>query len=464
MRKWVSLVLVLCVSLTFGAGRASSQVLTADGAVKVALEKSSQAVQAEANVLDARSGLYGANSRMLPHLSASLARSGTWIDHSLGSEVLGGQVTLPRNIYDNQSYQTAPTLSGLWNVLNLSAIQGRRSASSGLDAARFLRSSDRNDLALEVRRQFYAVVSAIQTVRVNVEALRLARDNERRVRALFEVGSVSKSDVLRAQVQTAQGELDSLTSNHNVFVQRIGLANLMGIPETELGAVDTVLAVNIQDYQLSEILAEAEQARPDIKAAEAGVRAAKSEISSARFRRLPYVTVDGSATFNGRQNSSFELPPLVLQPDSSLVEDPSRRLSQSSRRESDRVLSARVALNWDFFDGMATDAANASARARLLRAEENRDALRRNLQGEVQRVLQAYRESVEADKVATRALESAAETVNLTQQKYNVGSATILDLIDAQVQLQRARSQRVAALTTIRIAEAAIDRVRGRGE
>ena len=80
---------------------------------------------------------------------------------------------------------------------------------------------------------------------------------------------------------------------------------------------------------------------------------------------------------------------------------------------------------------------------------------------EVQAVL-GYQEAVERD-VARRALESAAENLNLTQQKYNVGSATILELIDAEVQLQRARSDVVSALAAIRVAEAQIERVRGRG-
>ena len=53
------------------------------------------------------------------------------------------------------------------------------------------------------------------------------------------------------------------------------------------------------------------------------------------------------------------------------------------------------------------------------------------------------------------------ENLNLTQQKYNVGSATILDLIDAQVQLARARSDEVSAEAAIRVAEAVVDRVRG---
>ena len=64
--------------------------------------------------------------------------------------------------------------------------------------------------------------------------------------------------------------------------------------------------------------------------------------------------------------------------------------------------------------------------------------------------------------MAQGAIESAAENLKLTQQKYNVGSATILELIDAQVQLQRAQSDGVSALAAIRVAEAQIDRVRGR--
>ena len=65
--------------------------------------------------------------------------------------------------------------------------------------------------------------------------------------------------------------------------------------------------------------------------------------------------------------------------------------------------------------------------------------------------------------MARRAVESATENLNLTQQKYNVGSATILELIDAEVQLQRARSDAVSALAAMRVAEAFIERVRGSG-
>jgi outer membrane protein TolC len=72
-----------------------------------------------------------------------------------------------------------------------------------------------------------------------------------------------------------------------------------------------------------------------------------------------------------------------------------------------------------------------------------------------------YTDATEALNVAVRSVESATENVKLTQEKYNVGSATILDLIDSQVQLQRAQNQEVTARAGVRVAEAQIRNATG---
>ena len=109
-------------------------------------------------------------------------------------------------------------------------------------------------------------------------------------------------------------------------------------------------------------------------------------------------------------------------------------------------MALQVALNWDIFDGLSTDARNAPPAPVLQRAQTTRDALKRNLdsRGARDAARSTGRRSVGLE-VAQRAVESALENVKLIQQKYNVGSSTILDLIDAQVQLQRAQSDRVSA-------------------
>jgi outer membrane protein TolC len=98
-----------------------------------------------------------------------------------------------------------------------------------------------------------------------------------------------------------------------------------------------------------------------------------------------------------------------------------------------------------------------------MRAQNAYDVLHRNLAGEVHEAALTYQQVLASEAVAQAAVASATENMKLTQQKYNVGSATILDLITAQVALARAQSQLVNALAAIRVAEARIDRVRGRG-
>jgi outer membrane protein len=303
-----------------------------------------------------------------------------------------------------------------------------------------------------VRRQYYEVVKAIKLAQGADGALRLSRDNERRVRALFEVGSVSRSDLLKAQVQTAQSELDSITTHQTIVAQRITLANLIGIPEQSMGEVDTTLAYQPVDYDEAALVKEAIENRPDLKAADASLKSAHAGLASARYTRLPALVLTGSVNFKPTFDQKSDADTLPGTP-----HDIARQ-----HVESDRQWGGTIALRWDF--NVGTDSRIASARANLMRAEDTRTALNRDLQGNIRSALFTYRQAVAGSSVAQRAVESANETYKLIQQKYNVGSATILDLIDAQVQLQRAYSDMVNALAVIRVAEAQLNRLRGRGE
>ena len=462
---------VLAASATVYAGAAGAETLTADRAVKIALQRSSQAIAARAGELEARGGLYSAYSQMLPQITGNWNRSATRTDQQGGSQLFGAFVSPIANV-NSRSYSNDLSLSGSWSVLNLSAIRGLSSGRASLQSSKMQSRAARNDVALATRRQFYEVVKAIQLAGVADSALRQARNDERRVRALFEVGSVSRSDILKAQVATAQSQLDSLSARQNVVVQRVALADQIGLPEPALGDIDTLLTAEVHQYDEGALVSEASRDRPDLLAAEASLNAANAALSSARLARLPYLSVSGSAefspfsSFTRKQFGTFPITEPFLNPDSSIGSrvvgyetDP----ETSGRSTIDRIYRGTVAINWDIFSGFATDARIASARANVLRALDARDALRRNLEAEVHQSLLDYRRALESREVTIRALDAAAENLNLIQQKYNVGSATILELVDARVNLQRAQSDHVSALAGIRVAEAAIDRVRGRG-
>jgi outer membrane protein len=419
--------LILVPLLALVAGRVAAAPLTADEAVKIALQHNTQVVNSQASLLDARAGMWRAYAGVLPTLSASVVRSRSYLREDNGTTV------------DIEGYTTTQSLTSRWNVLDLSAWTGWSSARQGQRSADYQAAATRASVVLSTKTQFYTVVQAMHLAQVNTQALKLARDSERRVRAMFEVGSVSKSDLLKAQVATSQAELDSLTADHNVTGQRIVLAEQLGLPEAQLAEVDSVLSPQAPAVDGAAVLAEARTARPDLRAAEASVRAAELGLRSAHWARLPYVAATGSYTPDTRTQST------------GTALDERKGLSNAS-----------LSLNIDLFDGFAMDASVATARAQLLRARETRDALVRNLESEVHRALLGYQEAIERTALANRTVESATENHNLVQQKYNVGSATILDLVDSQVQLQRAQSSLVSALAAIRVAEAALDQVRGR--
>lgn len=431
------------------AARPAAAALTAEEAVRMALRNNSSVVRAEAGVLDAKSGLYSSTAMILPSLTASLVRDNRVVKGNVG---FFGSLPVEQ---DQETHGTTPQVNATWTLFDLSSLTSFQSARAGLAAAKHTRESARNDVVLSTLSQFYETVRTVHLANVAAGALRVARDNERRARALFEVGSVSRSDLLKAQVQTAQSELDSLTAAQAIVNQRIALATQLGVAEESLGEIDTVLTATAAEVDEAAMLAEAAGNRPDVRAAEAELRAAKAARLSARLGRLPYVSLSGGATFDSRSRTTNTtvrgIPPFIPEG------------IDANESETDRTYNWRVALNWDVFDGLRSDAASASAEARLRRARDTHDALKRNLASEVHQAVLAHREAAERARVATRAVESAQENLNLTQQKYNVGSATILELVDAQVQATRAAADGVSARAAIRIAEARLDRVRGRG-
>jgi len=231
----------------------------------------------------------------------------------------------------------------------------------------------------------------------------------------------------------------------------------MGVREQELGDIDTLLTAEVPEYNEAQLVTEAAKQRPDIQAAEANLKSAQGFVRSAKFQRLPFLFVSGSATFNQSATSQFDAADL----DANGNVVAGSRATTDTRQDTDKILGARVGVSWNVFDGLATDSRIAANQAREIRARDARDQLMRNLESDIHRALIALREAVSRDVVARRAFDSGMENMKLVREKYNVGSATILDLIDAQVQLQRAANDRVSALAQIKIAEAQLARARG---
>jgi outer membrane protein TolC len=401
--------------------------LTVEEAVRIALERNLDLLSGEENIRAARGAKSVAMQGYLPSLSANLGYT-----RRLDSFITFGGVQFPISDGDKNSYST--TLQLTQNLIDLRALNSIKAAGRDLNATRLGQQFNRIDLALVVKQQYYALLAAQELASVSDSALALSQRELQRTQSLFELGMVAKSDVLKAQVRVSTSQLDVIRDRGNVIDARARLSRTLGQDPNDDLRASTSLTPTPVAFDSVAVFDEAARNRADLQAAKATWSAAEARVGAARSRFVP--SLGGAVTYS--KNDSLFKP----------VKDFSR--------------SASLSLSIPFFDGVfATRGDILQARARAEQARYAYERSRLDLEVEVRSAINAARQANEGIDVARTGLESAEEDLKLSQEKYNVGSGTILDLLDAQVNLQRARQQYVAALTQARIAEAQIARARG---
>lgn len=429
--RWArNAVVAVTLVMTAGITSSSADVLRVEDAVRLALSRGRDAAAADAARLEARAALWSANAARLPHVSQSLEASAS------GSRVRRSNdgVSLGTTESDGRSVSTSTSVS--WSLLDASTLAEVASARAGLVAAEHNRADTRASVELATRRQFWTAVKAIRIASVADSALALARDQEHRTSQQARVGAVSNADLLKARLQTSQAELDSLTAHRDAEVQRLELLKLVGLPADASATLDTTLTLPTVAPELDTLLARARASRPDLAAAEARVRAAQWALRSAQRSRWPSLTLSGSA--GGGHDRSEDSP------------------GGTTTTDTERRWSGALALTQTMFDGGSSRARIGNAQAAEQQRASERDAVSRQLETDVREAVLQWREAEQRVRVASARTNSAAENLRGDRRRYELGSATMLELVNAQVELARANQAVVEAWAALLIADAEV--------
>jgi outer membrane protein len=295
-----------------------------------------------------------------------------------------------------------------------------------------------------VKQQYFECVKAERLAEVARESERLARDEETRSEALFQVGSVARGDVLKARARRASTQLSRIQAQNQVEIQRQRLKQLIGLEGPVGVAVDLGLEGAVPVPDSAAVVAQALRARPTLASAQAAERAARSGLFGARAARVPRLT----GSVNVDRN---ELDDKVIVSGFGDVE--------ASRSATE--WSGGVRLSVPIFDGLALEGNMKRAKGSLLEAEAARRQLELDVAFEAREAWLLLKEAVERIGVAQEGVTSAEEDHKFSKGRYELGAGTFLDLLNAQVSLEQARQQLVEALADARVAEAALERAIG---
>jgi len=127
------------------------------------------------------------------------------------------------------------------------------------------------------------------------------------------------------------------------------------------------------------------------------------------------------------------------------------------------LLIIGASLNFTLFSGFHRKTAVSNARASVKYAQETLDQTERTVAFSVKQAYLGVDLAAETRNLADQIEVSAQEDFNLAQEKYNLGAATILDLLDAQVSLTRAQNDKVNAMFDYHVAVARLENAIGQG-
>jgi outer membrane protein len=397
--------------------QAEIESITREEAIRLALERSPAAVGARGDTRVAEAGLMEARGAWLPSLNANTAyskSSNTRFDQSTGQ--------LVSENYTAQLGATYEVFTGGRKLANWQA------ASASLRAAEARERGQRYATILETTRIFYEAAAAEELLAAARQRLERAARQQEFAETRRLLGTATRSDALRAELEQADAELAALDAESQLRTARLTLGRQIGRP----GPVQPVAGALPEEPPpvppVETLVARAEENAPLAVAGRAELDRAKSEKRGAWSQYVPTLRLTG-----GYDWFSFRWPP------------------------DEESWSLRLTATLPLFNGFTREAnvARAEAERRVAEAEA-RDAVllaRAAVEDTAGRIDTAARRV----DIARRALELAREDLRVIEERYQLGAATILDLQTSQIALADAEVEWVRARQDLGVAVTALE-------
>ncbi|NOZ04545.1 MAG: TolC family protein [FCB group bacterium] len=412
----------------------SGQTLTLTECVQIALKNKETVKSAVLDIQSAEAGKRSALSNVLP----SLRLSGGWNESRFPGRdftidpVTGEPVGLPgTSISSLTTWSSGVGLnqvlydgSGSWNRIAQAKENYRLAIQRDRQA--------RINVIRDVYQTFYQLLKEQQLLKVIRLNLDLTEQQVELVRRQYELGAVKKTDLLKAEVRAGQAKVDLVNQESAVNNALFALRNAMGLigSEQQFTIKETDLPLpELPDRKTAyELLRDN---NPALQSAKIQLKQAEINYRIARGVRHPIVSANINYSASSEELSKF-------------VQD----FNESWR------LNSSISFSLPLFTGFDVSGKIQQAQLTAMKQQYTYTTLRNDLIVQLEALMEVLRNYEEIISINEEVLAAAEEDLKLVQKRYSLGSATILEVLDSQVSLTRARSNLVTSRYDARVQEA----------
>lgn len=287
------------------------------------------------------------------------------------------------------------------------------------------------DTLLAVETAYLNLLAAQESLISAKASLDTYKQSYEEAQKRYKLGMVSLSDKLQARTRYETAVL-TVVQQENLVKQHSGtLATLINVrPDTVIRLTTPVFdeqTTQISNDNVQELMAQALEKRPELLAQQNAQEAAKSNLTNARTRMMPTLSATASAalTDNWKRHSLYGTNN-----------------------------AAGLVLSWPIFSGFSNMYAAQQASYLYKQAQNQTEALKRQVENEVWRSYQNYKTAVRSYEISQTVLESAEENHRVAFRYYEVGKTDILNLLSAVAQLADARQNKITAFYNLLLSKA----------
>ncbi len=305
------------------------------------------------------------------------------------------------------------------------------SATLGADAVNLQLAAIRNELIYQITRGYFSILQALDYVTVQQETIRSFEESLQVARDKYRAGTVIKTDVLNLEVALVQAREDLIRARNSVDLAIVALNTAIGydfVTRESLPAPEkknSTPPVLEQDFN-------ALDKRPELQVVQKMSQAKELLYIKAKRQNYPVLNAYGSYDLNSGNLESFE-----------------------------GSYSVGLIAEWDLFTGFRNSSAARKAEAEWRAAQQDEENVRNKIKQDLRNARIQAAESWQRLETIRKSVESASESLRITQVRYREGVAGITDLLTAQVGLTAMRTRRVAALYDHAVAVSNLRRARG---
>ncbi len=287
----------------------------------------------------------------------------------------------------------------------------QKQAHLGLSIAQANNEKREAELTLETMKAYLNVLEAKHLLEVAESTLKSLNELLRVTQLRFEAGAAPKIEVLRAEAEVSNAQVQAIQARNLMETAYAHLMNLLNLPQGQVWELQEVeLPEEPLRVSLTDAKVEALRKRPEIRLGEWTVALRQAGIRAAKADRYPFFAVSHSRSW---LESAF------------FPEKTSWSIS----------LSGSLTL----FDAGATNARIHQAVEEWHKAEAQYQRIRSGIELEVTQSVLALNAAEQAYAAAKKGVDAAKEALRIARLRYETGFGTQLEVLDDQTAYSRAQ-------------------------